>query len=184
LATVTDLVGKLLVAPPHLSDPNFTESVVVILLHNDEGAFGLVLNRTSGLDADTIVPAWADVADGPIRSGGPVATDSLLAVARVEGLAPDGYQPVETSSLGPLGIVDLHRDPDPTLRDVRIFAGYTGWGPGQLDGEILMGGWLVVPGLPSDPFDLRLDAMWGAVLRRSNPSDPVARLLPDSIDDN
>ena len=176
------LAGMLLVAPPQLSDPNFTESVVVVLLHNEGGSFGLVLNRSTSVEVEDAVPMWTNLAAGPIRSGGPVETNALIGIARtVSGGEVNGYRPIETSTLGPLGIIDLHGEPADALVDVRLFAGYTGWGPGQLEGEILMGGWVVVPGLPSDPFDLRLPELWGRVLRRADPSDARLRLLPDDI---
>lgn len=182
ISAMDSLAGMLLVAPPQLSDPNFTESVVVVLLHNESGSFGLVLNRSTTVEVEDAVPSWMARAIGPIRSGGPVETNALIGIARtVTGGEANGYRPVETSTLGPLGIVDLHGEPADALIDVRLFAGYTGWGPGQLEGEILMGGWLVVPGLPSDPFDLRLGELWGRVLRRADPSDARLRLLPDDI---
>ena len=176
------LAGMLLVAPPQLEDPNFTETVVVVLLHNETGSFGLVLNRPTTVTVDDAVPAWGALAVGPVRSGGPVESDALIGIARaVGGATVNGYREIETTTLGPIGLIDLHSDANVEFRDVRLFTGYTGWGPGQLEGEILMGGWVVVPGLPSDPFDLRTDELWGTVLRRADPSDARLKLLPDDI---
>lgn len=176
------LAGMLLVAPPQLTDPNFTECVVVVLLHNESGSFGLVLNRTAEVEVSDALPVWRARAGGPIRSGGPVEIEALIGIARTTaGMTVEGYREITTTTLGPLGLVDLHAPPTDDLRDIRLFSGYTGWGPGQLEGEILMGGWVVVPGLPSDPFDLRLEELWGRVLRRADPSDARLRLLPDDI---
>lgn len=176
------LAGMLLVAPPQLEDPNFTETVVVVLLHNESGSFGLVLNRPTTVAVDESVPAWGALAAGPVRSGGPVEENALIGIARAAaGASLSGYREIETTTLGPLGLIDLHGEATGEFRDVRLFTGYTGWGPGQLEGEILMGGWVVVPGLPSDPFDLRLGELWGTVLRRADPSDPRLRLLPNDI---
>lgn len=172
----------LLVAPPPLTDPNFVESVVMVLLHNESGAFGLVLNQPTTLDVNDAVPLWSAVASPPVRCGGPVETGALIAVGRsAPGSEPTGYRAIATPTLGPIGLIDLHADPTETLLDVRLFAGYTGWGPGQLDGEVAFGGWVVVPGLPSDAFDQRLDTLWGRVLRRADREDPMLQLLPDDL---
>ena len=176
------LAGMLLVAPPPLTDPNFVESVVVVLLHNESGAFGLVLNQPSELDVDHAVPSWTAVAGLPVRCGGPVETGALIGIGRpAPGSMPLGYQAIETPTLGPIGLIDLHGEPTDFLLDVRLFAGDTGWGPGQLDGEVMLGGWVVVPGLPSDAFDQRIDTLWGRALRRADRDDPTLRLMPDDI---
>ena len=179
---VESLAGMLLVAPPPLTDPNFVESVVVVLLHNENGAFGLVLNQPTELDVDHAVPSWTAVAGLPVRCGGPVETGALIGIGRpAPGSTPSGYQAIETPTLGPIGLIDLHGEPTDAVLDVRLFAGYTGWGPGQLDGEVMLGGWVVVPGLPSDAFDQRTDTLWGRVLRRADREDPSLRLMPDDI---
>ena len=182
---VDSLAGMLLVAPPPLTDPNFVESVVVVLLHNESGAFGLVLNQPTELDVDDALPLWLPVVGAPARCGGPVETSALIAIGRpAPGAAPVGYRAIDTPTLGPIGLVDLHSAPTDALLDVCLFAGYTGWGPGQLDGEVMLGGWVVVPGLPSDAFDRRIDTLWGRVLRRADRDDPTLRLMPDDISFN
>ncbi len=175
----------LLVAPPPLTDPNFVESVVLVLLHNESGAFGLVLNQPTTLDVDDAVPKWIAVAGPPVRCGGPVETGALIAIGRAApGSEPIGYRPIDTATLGPIGLIDLHAEPTELVLDVRLFAGYTGWGPGQLDGEVAFGGWVVVAGLPSDAFDQRLDTLWGRVLRRANRADATLQLMPDDLASN
>lgn len=179
---MTSLAGMLLVAPPALTDPNFVESVVVVLLHNEGGAFGLVLNRPTSLQLREAVPAWADVASTTVRCGGPVETDSLIAIGRMsDSTEPPGYRAIETPTLGLIGLVDLHGGPTEALHDVTLFAGYTGWGPGQVEGEVLMGGWVVVAAQAGDPFDTGLDSLWGRVLRRADRNDATLRLLPDDL---
>jgi putative transcriptional regulator len=181
------LAGMLLVAPPQLTDPNFAESVVLMLFHNETGAFGLVLNRVADdAVADGTVHALIQMswqAEGPLRTGGPVGENGpIIGIGRCTGsVPPSGYQAIETATLGPIGLLDVDRPSIPEIVDVRLFSGYSGWGPGQVEGEVLMGGWIVVPGLPSDAFDLKLESLWGRVLRRANRHDPTARLLPDDI---
>ncbi len=179
---MTSLAGMLLVAPPSLTDPNFVESVVLVLLHNESGAFGLVLNRSTSLQPGEAVPAWAKVASATVRHGGPVETDALIAIGRISDHdEPSGYRAIETPTLGSIGLIDLHCQPTDAMHDVTLFAGYTGWGPGQLEGEILMGGWVVVAAQAGDPFDPGLESLWGRVLRRADRNDATLRLLPDDL---
>ena len=161
--------GMLLVATPALLDPNFSDTVVLLLDADADGALGVVLNRPSPIPVAEVLESWADVVAEPgvLFRGGPVSTEGALAVALVEDpqLAPVGFREVT----GNLGIVDLDTPVelvDGTLRGLRIFAGYAGWGAGQLESEVAEGSWYVVPSEPDDL--LRTDAtdLWRDVLRR------------------
>ena len=176
------LKGRLLVATPNLGDPNFARTVVLILEHGDEGALGVVLNRPSDLDLAEPLPQWARAAAHPpvIFIGGPVAPSAAVCLARlgVDGGAR-GWQPLlgPTGPLSgmprPVGTLDLDSDPDeaiPRLEEIRVFAGYAGWGPGQLEGEIAAGGWFVVDADAADPLSPAPEELWSAVLRRQRGS--------------
>jgi len=160
--------GRLLVATPELQDPNFARTVVLVLEHGDDGALGLVLNRVTDTEVAQALPAWAEraAAPGVMFIGGPVQPDAAIGLARCSsGGTPDGFVPL----FGGLGTVDLERDPadiTPVVEAVRIYAGYSGWGPGQLDGELAAAGWYVVDEEPDDPWSSRPDSLWRAVLRR------------------
>jgi len=186
--------GRLLVATPELGDPNFDRTVVLLLEHTPEGAVGVVLNRPSGTlltEAGADWNGWDAFAAPPdvVFVGGPVARTAVIAVARTlpprgtlgepggpgvspeepggSGLSPvepktDGFQPI----LGDhVGIVDLALEPR-GVDAVRLFAGYAGWGGGQLEGEISAGGWFVLDALPSDPLSSDPEELWAEVLRR------------------
>ena len=162
--------GRLLVATPLLVDPNFLRTVVLLLDVDESGALGVVLNRPSQVPVGSILPEWTDRVPDPdvLFAGGPVATDSALAVAHLggrEGEEPVGFRTV----FGNTGIVDLDT-PAELLTDVvggvRIFAGYAGWGPDQLQGEVAEGSWFVVDSVFGDVFGHNPDALWGDVLRR------------------
>lgn len=188
------LKGRLLVATPNLSDPNFDRTVVLLLEHGPEGALGVVLNRPSDLDLSEPLPEWARAAAHPsvVFIGGPVAPSAAVCLARVgaHGGAPGWEQVLGPSGplsggLGPVGMLDLDADPDeaiPRLDEIRVFAGYAGWGPGQLEGEIASGGWFVVDADAADPLSPAPEHLWQAVLRRQGgtlalfaayPSDPA-----------
>jgi putative transcriptional regulator len=166
--TPPSLRGRLLVATPVLYDPNFDRSVVLLLEHGgDEGALGVVLNRPSGTELDDPLPAWAPLAADPpvVFVGGPVEPSAAIAIGWATGEQPSGWSPV----LGTIGTVDLNVEPDDVadeLDAVRIFAGYAGWGPGQLEGELEAGAWVVVDAQPHDAMTDDPGNLWRAVLRR------------------
>jgi putative transcriptional regulator len=183
---VTSTARQLLVAAPVLVDPNFNRSVVFMVEHNAEGALGIVLNRPSDATLDDAVPDWAPLAAPPAVAfvGGPVQLDeaviALARVARVE--ASDAWQPL----LGRIGTLDLGRAPEhshPAVEAVRVFAGYAGWGPGQLEGELRDEAWFVVDARDDDLLTPSPVSLWRRVLRRQPgplaavanfPDDPAA----------
>jgi putative transcriptional regulator len=183
----TVLKGKLLVANPALRDPNFDRTVVLVLEHTEEGALGLVLNRPSETTVDDVLPQWDRLAAEPtvVFVGGPVQPSAAICVGRLN--AADGEEPEEgwKHLFMSLATVDLERDPDELaeLERVRVFAGYAGWGPGQLEGELEAEGWFVFDALPDDALSERAEDLWRLVLRRQGgrfallstfPPDPSA----------
>lgn len=165
--------GKLLVATPEMEDPNFFRAVVLVLDHNDDGALGVVLNRPSAAALADPLPEWAQLAAEPavVFVGGPVQPDAAIGLGRRtgsgagEGGAPDGFAML----FGELGTVDLDRSPAavaPPVDRVRVFAGYSGWGPGQLEDELAADGWFVVDADAGDLWSSAPEEMWRSVLRR------------------
>jgi putative transcriptional regulator len=161
--------GMLLVATPALLDPNFADTVVLLLDVDDNGALGVVLNRPSGVPVGEVLADWGEVVAEPgvLFHGGPVSTEGALAVGLLRNSddAPVGFREV----FGQLGIVDLDTPVelvDGSLDGMRIFAGYAGWGAEQLVGEIEEGSWYVVPAQPRDVFRGDPDDLWRDVLRR------------------
>jgi putative transcriptional regulator len=179
--------GRLLVAGPPLEDPNFRRTVVFMIEHTEEGALGVVLNRPSPIDLADAVPQWADLAATPpaVFIGGPVEQGAVLGLGRlVAEDPPEGLTPVHAG----IGVLDLEADPVRLVGDVggvRLFTGYSGWGPGQLEDELAMGGWFVVDAEPDDVTTTEPDDLWRAVLRRQ-PDDDLARLalFPDDLSAN
>ncbi|AEA28758.1 YqgE/AlgH family protein [Pseudonocardia benzenivorans] len=171
--------GTLLVASPALSDPNFRRTVVFVVEHRDDGSLGVVLNRPSEADVRDVLPAWEALSSQPrsVFVGGPVDARTALCLAALRtGVATSGLDGV-VAVRAPVALVDLDSDPAalaPKLRGLRVFAGYSGWGPGQLAGEIERGDWIVVPALPDDVITERHADLWGRVLRRQG--TPLALL--------
>ncbi len=163
---MTSTRARQLVATPELVESNFHRSVVLVLEHNDDGALGVVLNRPRLVGGAEVVPQWADRLAFPSRlhSGGPVSEDSVIGLALGPAGGIDGLSPL----LGQLGVVDLHRSPDelPGVEPVRLFAGYSGWSAGQLDAELVAGGWIVVDALQEDALTTSPEDLWRIVLGR------------------
>lgn len=174
------LKGRLLVATPLLGDPNFERTVVLLLEHGSEGALGLVLNRPTGYEVADPLPDWAPWTLPPqvVFLGGPVSPNAVIALARVEGGAPSSaWEPV----LGAVGVLDLTGDPDLVgpVAGVRVFAGYAGWGPDQLEAEIAEGAWYVVGGDAGDIFSEDPDRLWRRVLARQPGDLSRVALVPE-----
>jgi putative transcriptional regulator len=170
----TSLKGSLLVAAPSLLDPNFHRTVVLVAEHGDGGAMGVVLNRPSETAVAEAVPELAPLTGDaePVFVGGPVAVDSLLALAEVEQ-AEDEDELV-------VGRVAFVHDPDVPARRGRVFVGYAGWSPGQIEAELDEKSWIVVPAQPDDVFSDDPEELWSAVLRRQGgPLALLATMPPD-----
>jgi len=179
------LRGRLLVATPPLVDPNFDRAVVLMLEHGEDGALGIILNRPSETALDDVLPEWRALASAPpvVFSGGPVSPEAVIALARGRPHATEGWVPI----IDDLGTVDLGRDPldlGVPLDDMRVFVGYAGWGPGQLEGELDAKAWFVVKLARDDPFAASPERLWRDVLRRQRGHTAMFALYPDDASVN
>ncbi len=177
--------GSALVAAPALRHPHFRRTVVLIIEHRASATLGVVLNRPSDVPVRDVLPLWASHATVPpsLYVGGPMEQRAALCVAAL----PAGVDAERTEGMirvrGSLALVDLAADPDlmaPRLRGLRVFAGYTGWGEGQLAGEIQRGSWVVVPALPDDVLAPPGTDLWSLILRRQGM--PLALLATYPVD--
>jgi putative transcriptional regulator len=179
--TGKELAGSLLVATPALGDPTFRRTVILVLDHDEGGTLGVVINRPTSVEVAEILPDWHDYSATPgvVFRGGPVALDSALGLAGVAGDdEPLGFRRV----VGDLGLVDLDAPPEllvPELSALRVFAGYSGWGSGQLDAELEEGSWFVVEAEPRDPFSGDPERLWSQVLRRQGGDLALLSTYPD-----
>ena len=187
MGPMVSLRGRLLVATPPLVDPNFDRTVVLMLEHGETGALGIVLNRPSEAALDDVLPEWRMFASPPevVFAGGPVQTDAVIALARAEREQEDteGWVPV----LDGLGTIDLGRDPLDLaipIEQLRVFVGYAGWSPGQLEAELAQQAWFVVDLEPDDPFAPTPDELWQRVLRRQRGRVAMFAHYPEDITAN
>lgn len=170
------LRGQLLVATNRLQDPNFRRTVVLLLEHNEDGAFGVVLNRPLEVEVDDVLPGWSEVVDEPavVFQGGPVGLDGAIGVAT-------GGPTVEVMA-APFGLADLDADPQQlvgSFAGLRVFAGHSGWGGGQLEAEIDEHAWFVVAAMVADVFTPDPDQLWRRVLRRQGGDLAIVANFPD-----
>jgi putative transcriptional regulator len=170
--------GKLLIAGPTLLDPNFWRTVVLVVEHTDEGALGLVLNRPSEATVSQTVPELEALLDGDdlVFLGGPVGESSVIVLGRFED--PDEAALLAFADVGVLGSGYAEADPVGGLREGRAFVGHAGWGPGQLDGELERGDWIVEPARLDDAFSPDPSTLWAAVLTRKGGSYALIARMP------
>ena len=161
--------GDLLVASVLLADGVFNQTVVLVLDSDEDGALGVIINEISQTPLDAVLPDWVSAVSEPrlLFHGGPVSPNGAICLASVQtaGEEPPGWRPLfDTVGL-------LHLDTPIEIvagayRDLRIFAGYSGWESGQLQAEIAEGMWHVVTADYEDVFGRRPLDLWRGVLRR------------------
>ena len=162
------LRGRLLISSGGLFDPNFRHTVVLVLEHNTDGTLGVVLNRALDVTVEESVPALSDLvpAGAPLFQGGPVqpATPVLLAELTHPGL-------VDVPVFGSVGFLvgEVSADIKPSVLRARVFAGHSGWAPGQLDAEMTADAWIIEPAREDDVFTDAPASLWRRVLERKGP---------------
>jgi putative transcriptional regulator len=172
------LTGQLLLASPTLRDPNFIRTVVLVSVHSEEGAMGVVLNRPSEVTVSEAVPQLEDAVaeEEPVYVGGPVQPSSIVFLAEFLDPSPAGLL-----VLGRIGFpapdAGIEELTEATARR-RVFAGYAGWGEGQLDAEVQEGDWIAHTALPEDVFTDLPEELWATVLTRKGGSYALIARMP------
>ncbi|MCO5314906.1 MAG: YqgE/AlgH family protein [Solirubrobacterales bacterium] len=165
------LRGRLLIASPGLFD-YFRRSVVLVVEHTPDGAFGVVLNRRADHQVAELVPELGPLVerDAPLWLGGPVAEDSIVVLGEFE-------QPEDAAGRIGQGVGLVDPESDSELLRARVFVGHAGWGPGQLDEEIERDSWIVTEFGADDVF--AAGDLWAEVLRRLGGDMKLLATMPD-----
>ena len=166
--------GKLLVAARSLGDPNFEQTVVLLLEYSAEGAVGVIVNRPTKMRLSLLPGLKApDSRLDVVYEGGPVLSGGILALLRSDSaleeathVVDDVYVTADRETLQ--GLLDQGVPGD----RLRVYSGYAGWGPGQLDAEVARKDWLILPIEAATIFDASPGEMWSRLIRRE--SDLVA----------
>jgi putative transcriptional regulator len=172
------LEGQLLIASPSLLDPNFRRTVVLVTEHSEEGASGLVLNRPSPSPVVELVPSLEPLVEEeePVWFGGPVQPNAVLVLG--EFVDPEE---AAVPLFGALGLPALD-DPEevvPATTRRRVFAGYAGWGAGQLEDELGREDWILERAEPDDAFTESPHDLWADVLRRKGGIYELVARIPE-----
>jgi len=168
------LRGHLLVSSPLLQDPNFRRTVVLMTHHDEEGAMGLVLSRPTEVTVADAVPDLLDLPGtlGLVSVGGPVQPEAVVVLVEHEDEPP---API----VGNVAFMEAGSEAaDLDVVRARIFAGYSGWGPGQLEEELQESSWIVVPAEPDDAFAQDPDELWRTVLHRKGGRFALIATMP------
>ena len=172
------MTGQLLLASPALRDPNFSRTVVLVSVHTAEGAMGVVLNRPSAVTVGEAVPQLEETIgeEEPVYVGGPVQPSSIVFLAEFLDPSPAGL--LVFGRIGfPAPDAGIEELAEATARK-RVFAGYAGWGEGQLDAEIEEGDWIAQAALPEDVFTDLPEELWSRVLTRKGGSYALIARMP------
>ena len=176
--------GKLLLAGPLLLDPSFFRAVVLMLDHDEQGAFGLVVNRRSEIPLDSVLERSGPLC--PARSVRlPRGPRGARGGIRVGARRVDRAQrrQLVTRWLGGRRSRSGSADVGPELTQLRIFSGYAGWGRDSSTPQLATeGGWIVVEAHVGDPFAIDTDDLWSAVLRRQRARWHAWPTIPSSLD--
>ncbi|MGD8361921.1 MAG: YqgE/AlgH family protein [Gemmatimonadota bacterium] len=159
------LRGQLLISSGGLYDPNFRHTVVLIGEHNADGALGVVLNRALNVTVEQAVPPLSDLVPpgAPLFQGGPVRPESPVLLAELAD-----PELVDIPVLGSVGFLvgDVSKDIRPSVLRARVYAGYSGWGPGQLEAEMAGDSWIIEAAGVEDVFTDEPELLWSRVLER------------------
>ena len=172
------LRGKLLIASPALLDPNFARSVVLITEHNEEGAMGVVLNRPSETEVGEVAPELGPIVESePVFIGGPIQPQALVVLAEFN--EPEAAAWVVVADVGFVSAETETEELERAIRRGRVYAGYSGWEAGQLEGELSEDAWIVEPPLPAELFADDPEQLWQDVLARKGGQFALIARMPD-----
>lgn len=159
------LKGQLLISAGGLFDPNFRHTVVLLGEHNEDGAVGVVLNRPSNLTVAEVIPALTSLVPSSelLFQGGPVQPTTPVVLAEVTD--PGLLDVLAFGSVGFL-VEKIESDRREQIRRARVYVGYSGWGPGQLEVELDRDSWIIEPAREEDVFTEAPELLWSRVLER------------------
>ncbi len=172
-------VGRLLVTPRDAADPHFAESVILLVHYDATSAVGLMINRRTTIALSRALHSLKGAAQrsDAIYVGGPVETDTAMALLRSRSKPDAGVAVLKDTYLSPSQkALEGVLSGGASANDLRVYVGYSGWGPGQLDNEVRLGAWYIMDGNTALVFDPNPDAVWNRLIARTESNVALARL--------
>lgn len=161
--------GQLLVADEKLEDPNFAQAVILIVDSGpDEGTVGVIINRRSDVPLSKIFPRIKSATNDPVYMGGPVEIGSGQALLRADSESEGRHLVDDVYVSGSKELIESSVAAKASTAKFRLYLGYAGWAPGQLEAEIAAGAWLVRAGSANIVFDANPDSLWTRLIRESH----------------
>jgi len=163
--------GMFLIASRALADPNFSESVVLLLEYDAQGALGLIVNRPTRLTLTDLLPEMDELKerDDVVYLGGPVSKNRIVLLMRSEEHpAESGRVFADTYVSSSMETLKQVVTPGDSGRTFHAYVGYSGWGPGQLDNELSRGDWYVTPAVESLVFDRAAEEIWPELIQKNS----------------
>lgn len=172
------LRGKLLIASPSLTEETFSRTVILVTEHTEGGAMGVVLNRPLPARVSETLPELTEIAgaETPVYAGGPVQTEALIVLAEFRDR--EAAAGIVVADVGLVSAEVGTEDLLEAVRRARVFAGYAGWGPGQLESELEQEAWIVEAPVPAELFADDPESLWSAVLERKGGSFALVARMP------
>jgi len=172
--------GKFLVASRRLGDPNFSQSVILLVHYSSRAAAGVIINRPTKVPLSRALEEMAEAKGRtePLYLGGPVGESDVMALLRSNTAPPDGARVLgDVYMISSKGLLQKTLAAGSTSSTLRVFFGYSGWGAGQLDAEVGLGAWVILPGDPALVFDAHPETVWDRLMNKLN-----QKLALDAID--
>lgn len=171
------LRGQLLISAGGLYDRNFRHTVVLLAAHDEQGAVGIILNRPMELRVVEATPRLAELTgpDAVLYEGGPVAQQEAVLLVESED-----HDMLDVHAFGDIGFLtgDVSADVLDSIRRARVYLGYAGWGPGQLEAELEASAWILELARAEDVFSDDARSLWQRVLQRKGPPYTTMARIP------
>jgi putative transcriptional regulator len=171
------LRGRLLISSGGLYDPNFRHTVILVGVHNADGALGVILNQALEVTVQEALPSLSALVppEEPLFCGGPVQPAGAVLLAELAH--PELADILVFGSIGFL-VGEVEAGIESNIVRARVFAGYSGWGAGQLESEMAVDSWIIDPAREDDVFTDAPDLLWSKVLKRKGPEYAALSRMP------
>lgn len=174
--TDSSLTGTLLVASPDMPDNRFSQTVILMLKHDNQGTFGVIVNQPSPFSLSDVTPELTQSPnnDYPLNYGGPVDLEALSLLLRTDH-PPDGIFKIHEGFYftRETRVFDKVIARQPSASDLRVILGYAGWAPNQLESEIKRSDWRIVPGKAMQILDIDQNELWQHLIEQTGGMAPT-----------